>query len=204
LFIGLGVLGVIVLIVIGFLVFGGGDDDDETADTTTTTEDTTTTTEDTTTTTEDTTDTTSVTGDFTADEQTVYNNVPVEFDETCVSAETLDTAIATLECTPLDGADVAFYSTFDSVADMDVRYDAIISGFVARNEADCRTTTPGEGPFTEGSVSGRLACFDDENGGTRLIWTDEADVILVEAVRDDGDDIALYSWWSEDDDAKLF
>lgn len=194
-------LGVVVLAVIGFLVFGGGDDDDEaTPDTTTTTEDTTTTTEDTTTTTEDTTTTTSGSGIFEGDELVVFNAVPFEFDDSCVSSEPVGLQLATLECFPDTGPETVFYSTYDTVSDLEIGYDSALEGAGLTRDlgAGCASVTPAEGPYTLGDNSGRLACYDDADGATRIIWTSDESIIQVEAVQDDGDDVALYGWWADD------
>lgn len=124
-------------------------------------------------------------------------------------AASLQGAVA---CTPERGLTV-YFTRYRTRAAMDAAYDGFLTGgdfgeFAAGSDCGGDSTYD-----VRGETVGRWACYQQDPARLQLgpgdplpvqiNWTDGRSAVLGSAVRGDGDDAALYEWWSGSDAGPL-
>ncbi|HXY91265.1 MAG TPA: hypothetical protein VEP49_02210 [Acidimicrobiia bacterium] len=135
--------------------------------------------------------------------------VPTSYRGTCLTFDAsrstyltpyLDHITAALTCRPSSGADSAWLFKFDDAGAMNQALDAFYQGLPPSTTGDC----PGTGDWDrDGAHAGRWSCYVGDDGRAGLNWTDDADLILSSAARNDKDLTTLSQWWETTDAAPL-
>jgi hypothetical protein len=134
------------------------------------------------------------------DAPAILAHVPEEIAGSCAANVPVDDgAIEQVTCDTESGTTL-IYTQFDSAEAMNAVYQARYAGYVTADSAAegwCTNGVAGEGTWTgsDGSVGGRLACFDAD-GLPWFEWTHDAVGILTQGFRLDGDWAAMYDAWS--------
>ncbi len=114
-----------------------------------------------------------------------------------------DKALVQLACQSESDEESVFYTQFDSSEAMNTAFDAYDAG-VPDGDA-----CPGHGTWDQDDQdAGRWTCYlGKEIAGVTdpatVVWTQDANNILVAAYRNDSDLAALDAWWSSDDAGPL-
>ncbi|CAN5480737.1 hypothetical protein BH23ACT9_BH23ACT9_02290 [soil metagenome] len=93
------------------------------------------------------------------------------------------------------------FVALDSQQALDEAYDLETDGFVTTGEGPgCAEGSPSETSWFRGDEdapdAGRLACFDDDDGFGKIVWTDQDQVLLMIAFAADAYDDDFYDWWT--------
>jgi serine/threonine protein kinase len=122
--------------------------------------------------------------------------VPSSIRSSCVSLGAKRAADAAVTCTA--GAQSVAYYAFPSSSGLDSDYTSQLPSGVARNRGSCAgLPRVGERSYRSGGkVAGRVFCDLDAGGGAEIGWTNDRTHLAGRASRADGDQAALYRWWS--------
>jgi hypothetical protein len=92
------------------------------------------------------------------------------------------------------------YSSFSSADDLRAAFENFASPADLTN-LECASDTSARGEYTvNGTIAGDVACYVEEGTGVSttdsvIVWTDDALLVLGQAVRGDAADLTLYEWW---------
>jgi hypothetical protein len=131
------------------------------------------------------------------EESSLLTHVPSDFRDTCTRAELRPREIASVRCTPSEGASVVFYNQYPSAQGATAEYETLRSlNNVSRNTGN-NNECPFEGSLTIDDESrGRVFCANSENGEL-LVWSNRELAIQTEATIADGATVAeFWEWWT--------
>lgn len=121
--------------------------------------------------------------------------------DTCTEATPWPGAIASVSCTPSEGADSLYFDAFPDIASMNEYLDSQIEAHDLTTGGTCEEG-PNEGTWSLNEVQrGRLICFD--NLGVWYQYSYDDHNVLITAIRSDGDYAAMWEWWTTADDSIL-
>ncbi|CAN5526013.1 hypothetical protein BH20CHL6_BH20CHL6_10930 [soil metagenome] len=129
----------------------------------------------------------------------VLERIPSDIRDNCTRpfAPELAGAVVTIDCRPAEGADLVSYGQYASHEDMVEAYQRTVDFFAVPEGGDCATDGRAEHPYAiEGESVGRIMCAQAPNGSAVIHWTDERLDIRGVAYRRDGDQAALFDFWS--------
>ena len=135
---------------------------------------------------------------YTADEQTLWEQIPEDVDDTCVPVDPFESALASFVCLGVteEGTNVT-YDLFPDATTLDAVYETYMSDVVA--DTGDSTQCPSEFGYDRAEVpTGRIKCTITTEGA-RIVYTSTCDGnILVYAMRDDEQFAPLFLLWSDD------
>ncbi|MGB2953013.1 MAG: hypothetical protein WBB74_06445, partial [Gaiellaceae bacterium] len=123
--------------------------------------------------------------------------VPSAIRSKCIRLRAPAAATTGTSCAPL-GQRVEYYA-FSSPSAANRYYAAQLPALYRRDRGSCSgLPLVGERPYAiSGKTGGRVFCALDSSGGTATIgWTDDHAKTFARALRNDGNQRALYRWWA--------
>ncbi len=131
-------------------------------------------------------------------EAVLLSSIPSKTKATCQRESADDRAgraVAGVVCT--SGKVTVYYDQFRTKAAMDAYYARLRSGSGAtRDTGTCGQDSTAESTWNiDGTVKGRLLCYESSQGNAVVVWTHDADKILGFALRQDANQAQLAKWW---------
>ncbi|MGH8909297.1 MAG: serine/threonine-protein kinase [Egibacteraceae bacterium] len=137
-------------------------------------------------------------------EETLLNQVPESFRDTCQPQPISDDAAALgaraqVICEPNVGAQAAVFTLYDSQRAMDTAYQDVVTARGNANPGgDCLNDQSAEHAYT-GTTSGRVLCYQFQ-GNSVILWSEAQSLILRSGIvvgrTDPPSSARLYQWWA--------